>query len=120
MPCGLPAGRTALLKAARKSACVLVLHCRRFVQPLRRPPCTFLCDSGARKAAPSSSPPAGILKAGWLRKHRTSRPAVAALLVDRESGQRLGCCLFRLPCITKRLAGFLGRLPGLAHKAPAG
>jgi hypothetical protein len=40
---------------------------------------------GARKVAPSSAPPAGILKAGWLRKHRTSRPAVAALLVERES-----------------------------------
>lgn len=40
-----------------------------------------------RKAAPSAAPPAGILKAGWLRKQRTQRPAVAALLVEREAGK---------------------------------
>jgi hypothetical protein len=40
---------------------------------------------GSKKTLPSSTT-AGILKAGWLRKHRTSRPAVAALLVDREAG----------------------------------
>ncbi|EFN58956.1 hypothetical protein CHLNCDRAFT_137536 [Chlorella variabilis] len=39
---------------------------------------------GVRKAAPSGATP-GILKAGWLRKHRTSRPAVAAMIVDCES-----------------------------------
>ena len=42
--------------------------------------------AGARKAAPATGPPQGILKAGWLRKHRNQRPAVAALLVDREAG----------------------------------
>lgn len=48
-------------------------------------PPPFFC-AGRRKGTPSGTTTAGILKAGWLRKHRTSTPAVAALLVDRASG----------------------------------
>lgn len=53
--------------------------------------------AGVRKTPSSpAGPPAGILKAGWLRRHRTQRPAVAAVLVERDAGARpeAGCvCL---------------------------
>lgn len=67
-----------------------------------------LRTTGARKVAPSAAPPAGILKTGWLRKHRTSRPAVAALLVDRASGAaQVEGALWAAPVLwlPRRLAG---------------
>lgn len=48
------------------------------------PCCVF---AGIKKMTHSSGPPGGILKAGWLRKHRNACPAVAAVLVDREAGE---------------------------------
>lgn len=60
--------------------------CRQRSHGLLAHPCGMM-RAGFKKVASSSSPPAGILKAGWLRKHRTARPAVAAVLVDREAGE---------------------------------
>lgn len=41
---------------------------------------------GVRKPASSSTAqPSGILKAGWLRKHRNECPAVVAVLVERDA-----------------------------------
>lgn len=60
----------------------------------------YNATAGVRKAAGSPvAQPAGILKAGWLRRHRTQRPAVAAVLVERDAGaqpEAHACAL--MPC----------------------